>query len=173
VALIAAAPGLVVLQLLPRLIEIPANAGFYGIAGIIAPFLGAAMGGAVARFANLTRGGLIAGAASQAPAMPAYVETMAGYLEFGFLLDAVLVTALLISYVAIAVFIGEWLAAQPRAIPRPAGYGLAGLLAVCGLLLVTNPVTSWTQAAFLFAGAAALLLPRARRAGKSETREYN
>lgn len=127
----------------------------------------------MAWYATLPKGGLIAGAASQAPALPAYVETLAGYLEFSFLLDAVLLTALLLSHVAIAVFIAERIAAQQTALPWPVRWVLAGLLIVCGLLLITNPATSWTQAAFLFAGAAAFLLPRAGRAGKSDPREYN
>src|SRR5688500_2249225 len=103
------------------------------------------MGGVLAGFAMAPRGGAIAGAVSQASALPAYAATLASYFEFGFLLDALVLTTLLISYVAIAMFIGERIATQPAALPRLVRWVLAGLLFVCGLLVVTNPVAAWLQ----------------------------
>lgn len=152
------------MQVLPRLFSTPQEGGVYGLAGTIAPFIGAAMGGAVAGFAAIPRGGVIAGAASQAPAFPAFLETVSGYLGEGYLLDAVVITALLFSYVAITVFIAERVAGTSAATPRAAVWGLralAALIAVCGLLLVTNPVASWLQAAFMFVGAGTLAFRRA------------
>lgn len=141
----------------------------YALAGTLLPFLGAAMGGLVA--ASIS-GAAAAGLASQVAAVPKYLSTVGTFLGEGYLLDAVVITMLLASYGAVSVFVAERAAAwvrPERGARSPATVVwalrlLAGVMVVCGLLLITNPVASWLQAAFMFAGAGTLAF---RRAGNS------
>lgn len=108
VCVIAATPGLVVLQGLPRLIgieEYERSLPLLALASTFFPFVGALAGGLTARILARAdwRTGAAAGIASQVPALPGYLAALADSLDAGFLTDVFVLTALLASYLVLSV----------------------------------------------------------------------
>lgn len=107
VCVIAATPGMVMLQGLPRIIgveEYERTFPLLAIASTFLPFIGALAGGVAARILAHPdwRAGAAIGIASQIPALPGYLAALADSLGAGFLADAFVLTALLASYLVLS-----------------------------------------------------------------------
>ena len=105
-ALVALVPGVIVLQVLPRLVAPEAGAGdgvVLGVMGTILPLFGALLSGLVMR--GLTdpdpKVAVVAGVASQLPALPGFLERLSVTLGLGLSEDAAVLTMKFLSYVVI------------------------------------------------------------------------
>lgn len=171
--LVAALPGALILQVLPRLAaaQDSPRAPELGGAALLAPLIGALLGGllagGVAR--GTWRGGALAGACSQLAAVPGYLAVVIPLLEAEFLADVAFFTAILYAYLSLSVLAGA-AAAQyaagrsqmPGPIHAPAALALiAGALALLAAAVSTigGPAIPWVYAVLLALAAAGHLWP--------------
>jgi hypothetical protein len=164
-------PGVVVLQVLPRLLSEDAD---LGIAAALAPVFGMLLGASAAGFiGGGWRGGALAGLASQAGAVPGLATITASMLGEGFLVDAAVYAGIFYASLAFCVTAGAGIAGrvtmdikgagQARAPVLHAGWGIAllagSLLLVAAAIFVLGIEAPWYYAIVLSTGAAAQALP--------------
>ncbi len=175
VCVMAATPGLVVLQGLPRVIgveEYERTFPLLAIASTSLPFIGSLASVAAARMLARPgwRAGVAAGIASQAPALPGYLAALADSLGAGFLTDAIVLTALLVSYLVLSVSSAvfpiaalqqtgrasdiPWVSVANSARLSIAFLVISLFLLSAALLSVGYPGMPWFYAIFLALGAA-------------------
>ncbi|MBI2886229.1 MAG: hypothetical protein HYY02_03365 [Chloroflexi bacterium] len=178
---LAALPGLLVLQALPRALdtsESPQATAALGALAALLPLAGAFLGGRlVAVWAGRGwRASALVGMSAQLPAVPGLLTVLAGSLEQGYAVDALVYAGLFLSYLILSGYLGAN-AAVRRAASRPTGVsgrgplayppsvgsraGLALLIAALGLitlavLVVSTPAAPLSYA--VFQGLAAALL---------------
>ena len=173
----AVLPGVLVYQVLPRTFaEQPdlARHPLYGLASVLLPLFGAYAGGSIASYtAGYGRtGGAVLGALAQTAGVPEFTSQLVDYLQAGFVPDAVFVTGLFVSYLAISATVGSYAAVRARGLrDLPASAGalpwlallglqvLSGLLFGCALFLLEAPAAPWSYAVVLALGSAAAAWP--------------
>jgi len=113
--IVAALPGVVVLQALPRLLDAGQQAAAAPVlawAGTLLPLSGAAVAGLIAAAVSGggVRGGLAAGGAAQLPAIPGFLGILDALAGAGFYLDAAIYLGLFASYVTLCAAAGGYTA---------------------------------------------------------------
>ncbi len=116
--LAAAAPGAIVLQVLPRLATSDASTITQAALGTLLPLAGALLGGLLLRAMThrSTWVGAALGLAAQAAGVPEFVSIFSGTVALGYLLDTGVYTALFGSYVVLGGALAT-LAAGPASVP--------------------------------------------------------
>ena len=116
--LAAAAPGAIVLQVLPRLAASDASTVTQAALGTLLPLAGALLGGLLLRAMThrSTWVGAALGLAAQAAGVPEFVSIFSGTVALGYLLDTAVYTALFGSYVVLGGALAT-LAAGPASVP--------------------------------------------------------
>ena len=118
--LAAAAPGAIVLQVLPRLAASDASTVTQAALGTLLPLAGALLGGLLLRAMTHRSAwvGAALGLAAQAAGVPEFVSIFSGTVALGYLLDTAVYTALFGSYVVLGGALAT-LAAGPASVPLP------------------------------------------------------
>ncbi len=116
--LAAAAPGVIVLQVLPRLAASDASSITQAALGTLLPLAGALLGGLLLRAMTHRSAwvGAILGLAAQAAGVPEFVSIFSGTVALGYWLDTGVFTALFGSYVVLGGALAT-LAAGPASVP--------------------------------------------------------
>ena len=116
--LAAAAPGAIVLQVLPRLAASDASTITQAALGTLLPLAGALLGGLLLRAMTHRSAwvGAILGLAAQAAGVPEFVSIFSGTMALGYWLDTGVYTALFGSYVVLGGALAT-LAAGPASVP--------------------------------------------------------
>ena len=116
--LAAAAPGAIVLQVLPRLATSDASSITLAALGTLLPLAGALLGGLLLRAMTHRSAwvGAILGLAAQAAGVPEFVSIFSGTVALGYWLDTGVYTALFGSYVVLGGALAT-LAAGPASVP--------------------------------------------------------
>ncbi len=116
--LAAAAPGVIVLQVLPRLAASDASSITQAALGTLLPLAGALLGGLLLRAMTHRSAwvGAILGLAAQAAGVPEFVSIFSGTMALGYWLDTGVFTALFGSYVVLGGALAT-LAAGPASVP--------------------------------------------------------
>ena len=116
--LAAAAPGAIVLQVLPRLAASDASTVTQAALGTLLPLAGALLGGLLLRAMTHRSSwvGAALGLAAQAAGVPEFVSIFSGTVALGYLLDTGVYTALFGSYVVLGGALAA-LAAGPASVP--------------------------------------------------------
>lgn len=119
--LAAAAPGVIVLQVLPRLAASDASSITQAALGTLLPLAGALLGGLLLRAMTHRSAwvGAILGLAAQAAGVPEFVSIFSGTVALGYWLDTGVFTALFGSYVVLGGALAT-LAAGPASVPSTA-----------------------------------------------------
>ena len=119
--LAAAAPGVIVLQVLPRLAASDASSITQAALGTLLPLGGALLGGLLLRAMTHRSAwvGAALGLAAQAAGVPEFVSIFSGTVALGYLLDTGVYTALFGSYVVLGGALAT-LAAGPASVPSTA-----------------------------------------------------
>ena len=173
------------MQVIPRAVETsqdPRAISALGIMGALLPLCGAMLGGLLgALLANGGwKAGAVAGLSSQIPALPGYLSVVAQALGLGYVADALVYTALYLSYLVLSMWVGAnsagwWHEGHPKGIgdllmyPNDLGFwataafvALALLFLVLAAIVLSNPDAPLSYAAFLGLGSVVLLLTAAR-----------
>ena len=171
--LVAALPGLLILQVLPRAID-PGQAALaapvLAFNGALLPLGGAALGGLIAAMSRGSwRWVAGAGVASQLPALPGFVNTVAGALGAGYVGDTGVYVALYSSLAVTACWLAyfsaagwrKWTAAsgeigERSALNWPVSIGLIALAVLylaLAVILLTNPQAPLPYGLWLALGA--------------------
>lgn len=167
--LVAALPALLVLQTLPRIMDLQANpnaATALGLGELVVPVVAAALAGVLGGMLGAgPRTLLIIGAAAQVAALPALVDITLTMAEAAFLADAAFWVALFLSHTTLsagAAFYAARLGAGSGDTPR----ATMTALPAAGMLLLGACFLLWVMAlAYVGAGAWQHLLSLAGAAG--------
>lgn len=174
--LIAALPGTVVLQLLPRIIDdqqLAAAGTVLGWAGTLLPLLAAVVAGLVAAAVTGAGGpaGLRVGWAAQVPALPGFLAIQAGLFQRGFYFDGIVFAGLLAAHLALSTWLagyaGQWWATTQTEDGGPRGFatGVRGTLGLASaalgslalaIIVVSNPLAPLEYAVVLGCAGGAL-----------------
>lgn len=167
--LVAALPALLVLQTLPRVVDLQANpnaATALGLGELVVPVLAAALAGVLAAMLGAgARTVLVIGAAAQVAAVPALVDITLTMAQAAFLADAAFWVALFLSHATLsagaAFYAARFLGGGRGRFSAIVGSGAAG-----GMLLLSGVFLLWVMAlAYVGAGAWQHLLSLAAAAG--------
>lgn len=176
--LVAALPSLLVLQVLPRTVEVQANpnaAAALGLGGLLVPVAAAAAAGGLAALLGRGPGTVVAAAAmAQAAGMPTAVDLSAAMVQAGLWADAAFWPALFASHVTLSVaaawYAARWMAGAPSAFTAPLGWVAATAMVALGaffllwvLALAYVGAGVWYHLLALCAAAGALAFTVVRR----------
>lgn len=165
--LVALLPGLLVLLILPRLVDVagsPSAATAVAVSELLLPLASAAVAGVLAAELGATaRFLLLAGALAQLPALPGMLDFVVGAAGAGLVMDALFWATLYLAYLTLAAaaayYAACWWSPRFRLDARLHGWPVGGLFAIGLLCLVwvvlslSNGTGLWYHLLTLCAGA--------------------